>query len=365
MTATTSTTAPALPANERAGYLRQPTLLGERIAFVADDDLWTVAASGGVARRLTAGLSEPSTPAFSPDGRWLAFVGRDEQHPEVYAMPPQGGQARRLTWLGTDVQVRGWTPAGEIVYVTTQGQPFFRNHHAFAVAPTGGPARALGLGQVNHIAFGEGGGSRSAATPTTRRAGSATAAVAPARSGSTPKAAAPSAVSASSPATSRRRCGSARGSTSSATAKASATSIRAARRQRRAPPHRPRRLLRAPGAERRSSASSTPAARDCGCSIRRPMRRASSRSRRRRTARRRRAASSPHAEHLESFRLHPHGHSLAIVARGQLFAMPLWEGAATRRIDDSAERAGGDGAAADPALPRACAAASGSPTARR
>ena len=29
------------------GYLRHPTLQGERIAFVADDDLWSVAAEGG------------------------------------------------------------------------------------------------------------------------------------------------------------------------------------------------------------------------------------------------------------------------------------------------------------------------------
>src|SRR6185295_14415982 len=54
-----------------------------------------------------------------------------EQHPEVYVMAAEGGPARRLTWLGTDTHVRGWTPQGEIVYVTTQGQPFFRNHHAF------------------------------------------------------------------------------------------------------------------------------------------------------------------------------------------------------------------------------------------
>ena len=152
----TSSPAPTAGGAGPLGYLRHPTLHGERIAFVADDDLWTVAASGGVARRLTAGLSEPSTPSFSPDGRWLAFVGRDEHHPEVHVMPSEGGQARRLTWLGTDTLVRGWTPAGEIVYVTTHGQPFFRNHQAFAVAAAGGAPRPLGLGQVNHIAFGAG-----------------------------------------------------------------------------------------------------------------------------------------------------------------------------------------------------------------
>ncbi len=77
--------------SDAQGYLRHPTLSDDAIIFVADDDLWRVAAAGGIARRLTAGLSEPSTPCFSPDGRVVAYVGRDEQHPEVYLMPAEGG----------------------------------------------------------------------------------------------------------------------------------------------------------------------------------------------------------------------------------------------------------------------------------
>ena len=138
------------------GYLRQPTLHDETIVFVCDDDLWSVGAAGGIARRLTAGLGEPATPVFSPDGRSLAFVGRDEQHPEVYLMPAEGGPARRMTWLGPDVMVRGWTPDGRILFVTTHGQPFFRNYRAFTLGTDGGMPEMLPYGQVNHLAYGPG-----------------------------------------------------------------------------------------------------------------------------------------------------------------------------------------------------------------
>ncbi len=137
-------------------YLRQPTLHGDTVVFVSDDDLWRASVHGGVAQRLTAGLSEPATPCLSPDGRWLAYIGRDEQHPEVYLMPASGGPARRLTWLGPDTLVRGWTPQGHILFVSTWGQPFFRNHQAYTIAPEGGMPQPLQLGQVNHLAFGPG-----------------------------------------------------------------------------------------------------------------------------------------------------------------------------------------------------------------
>ena len=138
-------------------YLRQPTLQGDIVVFVSDDDLWRSSTDGGIAQRLTAGLSEPSTPCLSPDGRWLAYIGRDEQHPEVHLMPATGGPARRLTWLGPDTLVRGWTPDGHILFVSTWGQPFFRNHQAYTLDPAGGMPQPLNLGQVNHLAYGPGG----------------------------------------------------------------------------------------------------------------------------------------------------------------------------------------------------------------
>jgi len=60
------------------GYYRSPTIHETTVVFVCESDLWSVDVSGGQARRLTANAMDVDTPFLSPDGEWLAFVGRDE-----------------------------------------------------------------------------------------------------------------------------------------------------------------------------------------------------------------------------------------------------------------------------------------------
>jgi tricorn protease len=141
------------------GYYRYPTVRAEKIAFVSEDDLWLAEFSGGIARRLTTSVSEISFPRFSPDGHWLAFVGREEGNPEVYVMPAEGGPARRVTFLGGGVCVAcGWTADGsEILFASDYGSPFERETQAFAVPLEGGAPRALNLGHAATIAIARGG----------------------------------------------------------------------------------------------------------------------------------------------------------------------------------------------------------------
>ncbi|MBV8281644.1 MAG: PD40 domain-containing protein, partial [Candidatus Eremiobacteraeota bacterium] len=133
-----------------AGYYRQPTIAGDVIVFVCEDDLWSVPVGGGVARRLTAGVGECSTPRLSPDGRWLAFVGREEGSPEVYVMPAEGGDATLLTHLaGETCAVTGWTPdSASILFVSDARAPFLRHTEGFAISRDGGSPRSLGLGHM-------------------------------------------------------------------------------------------------------------------------------------------------------------------------------------------------------------------------
>lgn len=143
-----------MTAAARAGYCRTPAVHGDRLVFVAEDDLWVAPLAGGEAQRLTAGLAEVSHPAFSPCGRFLAFTGREEGHVEVYVMPSEGGEARRLTHLGGVALVSGWRPDGSgILFSTSAEQPFHRVMQLFEVAPEGGLPRSLHLGPSRHVAF--------------------------------------------------------------------------------------------------------------------------------------------------------------------------------------------------------------------
>lgn len=100
------------------GYYRMPAIHGDTIVFVAEGDLWTVSTAGGQARRLTSHPDEEHDPAISPDGRTVAFSAAYEGPTEVYTMPLVGGSPVRRTWQADRSTVVGWTPAGEVLYVT-------------------------------------------------------------------------------------------------------------------------------------------------------------------------------------------------------------------------------------------------------
>jgi tricorn protease len=102
--------------------LRFPDICNERIVFTYAGDLWTVPAQGGTAIRLTAGPGLQESAKFSPDCSQIAFTGQYSGEDQVYAMPANGGVPTQLTYYpalgplpqrwGFDNQVYGWTPDG-------------------------------------------------------------------------------------------------------------------------------------------------------------------------------------------------------------------------------------------------------------
>lgn len=108
-------------AQEEARLLRFPTIHGDQIVFGYAGDLYTVDASGGVARRLTSDIGYEMFPRFSRDGSQIAFTAQYDGNTEVYVMPAAGGIPKRLTYtatlsrdyvwdrMGPNNLVMGWT----------------------------------------------------------------------------------------------------------------------------------------------------------------------------------------------------------------------------------------------------------------
>jgi dipeptidyl aminopeptidase/acylaminoacyl peptidase len=74
--------------------------------------IWLIPIDGSEApRRLTSGTKVDAAPRFSPDGTQLAFVSdRDGEKKQLFVLPLQGGEPRRLSDLPEDVEDPAWSP---------------------------------------------------------------------------------------------------------------------------------------------------------------------------------------------------------------------------------------------------------------
>ncbi len=90
-----------LAVSQETRLLRFPAIHGNQIVFTYAGDLYTVAATGGVARKLTNDVGYEMFARFSPDGKRLAFTGQYDGNTEVYTMPAEGGVPQRLTYTAT------------------------------------------------------------------------------------------------------------------------------------------------------------------------------------------------------------------------------------------------------------------------
>ena len=117
--------------------MRFPATNGSDVAFSYAGDIYTVPIGGGVAKRLTSHEGYEMFARFSPDGNTIAFTGQYDGNTEVFIMPKEGGQPKRITFTSTnsrdDVADRmgpnniamTWTPDGKgVVYRNRIGDGF-------------------------------------------------------------------------------------------------------------------------------------------------------------------------------------------------------------------------------------------------
>jgi eukaryotic-like serine/threonine-protein kinase len=86
-----------------------------------ENDVWVVGVERGSLTRLSFSPSEDETPAWSPDGRTVAWAGsRTNLIRGIFRRPADGGGNEELVWsLNLHAHVRDWTPDSKALIIET------------------------------------------------------------------------------------------------------------------------------------------------------------------------------------------------------------------------------------------------------
>ena len=77
----------------------------------SDTDIYMAPTAGGAPVKLTSSKKPETSPRWSPDGRYLAFLsGRDGKKTQVYLLDRRGGDAQQITEYKTGAAAIAWSP---------------------------------------------------------------------------------------------------------------------------------------------------------------------------------------------------------------------------------------------------------------
>jgi len=102
---------------------------GKQVAYVAQDDgrrnfnVYVKLIGAGRPLRLTSNAEKERFPAWSPDGRYIAFLRQTHHRNDVYVIPALGGSERRLTSAALYWSRMSWSPDGKLLAIADQTSP--------------------------------------------------------------------------------------------------------------------------------------------------------------------------------------------------------------------------------------------------
>jgi len=133
--------------------LRYPVIHGDTIVFSYAGDLWVSKTSGGLARHLTTSPGLEIRPHISADGKTVAFTGMYDGPANIYTIPIDGGEPKRLTFDSENDLCFDWTPDGDIAYGSTAGNFTNRQMRLWLVSPNGGMPKRTPINEVSELSY--------------------------------------------------------------------------------------------------------------------------------------------------------------------------------------------------------------------
>ncbi len=125
----------------------------DKNANSSNTDIWLVPVAGGAPRAFVQNEADDSSPAWTADGSLLAFLSDRDGTSQVWTIPADGGEAKRITAIPTGVSSFVLSPDGRAIAVTSSVYPECAdmpcNEKALADAKTAAAKGRL----VDHLLF--------------------------------------------------------------------------------------------------------------------------------------------------------------------------------------------------------------------
>ncbi|MEO6390219.1 MAG: S41 family peptidase, partial [Pyrinomonadaceae bacterium] len=130
---------------QAAPYMTEPSLSPDRqeIAFVSGGDIWSVPATGGIARLLVSHPATEARPLFSPDGKRLAFTSNRTGNGDIYLLDLDSGNLRRVTFDDASETLDAWSRDGQWLYFSSTSRDIFGMSDIYRVSANGGTPMTL------------------------------------------------------------------------------------------------------------------------------------------------------------------------------------------------------------------------------
>ena len=114
------------------------------LAIDLQGSIWTLPAGGGDAKRITDVFNDARQPAWSPDGRWIAFFGYRDGGYDIWAVAPDGTGQHQLTWGPFDDREPAWSHDGtRIAFSSDRGDPLGSDYNIWILDVRSGTLRQL------------------------------------------------------------------------------------------------------------------------------------------------------------------------------------------------------------------------------